>query len=183
MRFKAKIATTQALPSNTGKYRTHTSTNYFTFSKGRIFYEDKAKDELYGIFLKEGYFVSSGSHYALVRLSKHENPESWTRDSKFQIEFNNGVKFNLIPNWRNGIVLRLLHKRYWLLKNGDWFLKAVIPILFGAIVGVVINNIAYSKGYQNGLEAGKLLRQSQSTGMSIDTRPNSSPFFRPDSIK
>jgi len=153
MLFKAKIATTQALPSNTGVYRQHTTQHEYVFSKTRIFYPKKLTGPAQDFFIAMDV-LKDHDKYELVRLKKYEDIAEWSKDSIFQVKFLNGTKLNLVPDAYNGIKLRIVHKRYWVQKHWDDLLKTVITAAVGFIFAICGHTIGYRQGYENGIKAG-----------------------------
>ena len=159
MLFKAKLATTLAIDSNSGKFRQHTTNPVFVFSKTRIFFPKKSDGTQQDFFILQDV-LKNGDKYELVRLHKYENIETWTKDSKFQAKFSDTTTLNIVPNFWNGILLRIAHKRYWVQRNWDWFLQTIIATLIGAIMGIIGTGLGYHEGYESGLKEGLLHHQA-----------------------
>ena len=151
MKFKAKIADPQALHSKKGIYRTYTSPMEYSFSKKKIFFDLRNNDKI----KKEGQiYIHWGQEYNLIRLTEDDILE-WDKHSKFQAKLSEGNNVALITNKWNGILLRIIHERYWVQKNSDWIFKAIITTIIGAVIGLLAQRI----GFKEGVKAGKASTQ------------------------
>lgn len=61
----------------------------------------------------------------------------------------------------NKIKCNIIHHRYFIDREKEWFWKTLIAAAIGFVFGVIGSSIGYRKGYQNGLREGK--SQSQDT--------------------
>ena len=152
MLFKAKIATTAAYPSNSGIFRQSISQQEYIFSKTRIFYPTKLDGTAQDYFVAQD-ILKDKDKYELIALRKYEDVFSWTKDSKFQAQFAGGATLNLVPDFWNGIKLRIVHKRYWVQKHWNDLLKMLISSAIGFIFAICGHTIGYRQGYEGGVKA------------------------------
>ena len=135
MIFKAKIASSQVLQSKKGSYRTYTSPYYFEFGKTKIKFPKEISGKTHPLFRPEN-IIYDNDKYTLIELSKED--DEWTKDSKFQVKFSNGLKVNLVMNNWNFWKLKLMHKKTWVQKNSDFLIKESIRVLIAGFVGFLI---------------------------------------------
>jgi|ERR1035437_368762 hypothetical protein len=150
MRFKAKLATTISYPSKgQNNFRIHTSKHEFIFSKTRIFHSPKLIVENAQDYFIVQDIVKNLQEYELIKLEQYDNLMEWSKDSKFQAKLKNGTTLNLITDFRNGILLRIIHGRYWFYREREWFTKTVIAALIGFLFGIMGVYVGYKLGIQN----------------------------------
>ena len=135
MIFKAKIASSQVFQSKNGSYRTYTSPYYFEFGKTKIKFPKEIPGKTHPLLRPEN-IIYDNDKYTLIELSKED--DEWTKDSKFQVKFSNGLKVNLVMNNWNFWKLKLLHKKTWIQQNSDFLIKESIRVLIAGIVGFLI---------------------------------------------
>ena len=73
-----------------------------------------------------------------------------------------------ISQW-NKIKANIIHNRYWIDKEKDWFFKTIIAVLFGALITFFVTKTSYKQGYNDGLKEGK--KQSISNS-NTNVKPN-----------
>ena len=148
-RFKCKLGSATMMPSNQGSKRLAISLTTYSLSKRKIYFNRK-DDVKSNEEINRRIIIHYGQTYTLIRITKDDFTE-WSKNAQFQADLN-GVQVAIITDIWNGILLRIIHKRYWMQKNWDWFIKAIIYIILGAAIGSYYNNKGFDKGYSKGSE-------------------------------
>ena len=121
------------------------------------------------IFPKE--FITQTLHLEFFGACPFQNNAKYTLDKaldtndkiKFQITINNECKAFININWYNRIKCNIIHKRYLIDREREWFLKTLIAALLGFLFAIIGSSIGYRQGYQNGLKEGKMQNQDTTT--------------------
>jgi hypothetical protein len=119
------------------------------FSKRKILLTDDQ--------IKRGYFdpllVQDIAHKTEYIFDKTLNKED---EKKFAIilkqklnALDNGIHF-LDINWFNKIKANIIHNRYWIDKEKEWFVKTLLAAFVGAAFALIGGFLGYKLGFQNG---------------------------------
>ena len=157
MTFKAKIHGLVSI-SREGQSPVDTT---ITFTRHRI----KLTDEQIGRFYLDPMVVQEVVHNAEYDFDKLLNKED---KKQFSIilrqKLNNldkGVHHLDISRW-NKIKANIIHHRYWLYREREWFVKTLIAAAIGFLFALIAGVIGYRQGHADGLREGKAQVQQQS---------------------
>ena len=188
MSFKAKIATTQLLTSNTGKFRTYPSPFEYKFTKNKIHLSTRSIT-----LLRPENEIFDKSNYTLIPLEKDH--ESYSKDSPFQARFDNGITVNLLTTYFQTWALRFTHNRTLIQKEKKYIVTTFIGLIISVGTYFLGQQVGFKNGYQDGLKEAKLsiqdtiqsiVPQSSSKNPNpVDTSHNVDTFhsYKSDSLK
>ena len=160
--FKAKLVDTRVLPTEHKLFMTRPSEDYFTFSKRFINFPKEVQEKWktgYSLGLTNESNIFHRMTYTLQKLDIDHS--SRTNNSRFQVTFDNGMKANLIISEWEIMRMNIIHHRYFIDREGEWFLKILIVAAVGFLFALIGNTIGYRQGHADGLKEGKA--QSQVT--------------------
>lgn len=63
--------------------------------------------------------------------------------------------YHLDINLWNKIKANIIHHRYWIDREKEWFFKTIVAAAIGFLFGVIGSRIGYRQGYESGLREGK----------------------------
>lgn len=154
MRFKAKIKNLMGNPSPdvTGKK----SFGIFQFSKKRIWFTKHHKSEIYSASLYFGVNdFSNGAEYTFDKGLTKEEKKDWLITSLNGKECKASLQLNL---W-NKIKCNIIHGRYFIYREREWFLKTLIAATVGFFFSLIGLWIGYRQGYAKGKAESQVSRQ------------------------
>ncbi len=130
------------------------------FSRYRIFLEDEQINRIwYDPLLVQP--VTHKSEYTFDKKLNKEDKKQFTIILTQRLNLlDNGIHHLDINLW-NKIKANIIHKRYWVDREKEWFIKTLIAAAIGFVFGIIGSWIGYRQGYQNGLKEGK--HQTQDT--------------------
>lgn len=149
MSFTAKILSVYY----EAKVKTEPADHVYRFGKKKILLSKEQQEKWGTVYLGpfESHKIEHGLLYTIDKIEDNDG-KKW-----FQIRFGDDYKHYLeIDHW-NRFKLNWIHKRYWVQKNWEWFLKTLVAALIGALVALIGTDLGYRRGYQNGLKEGLFL--------------------------
>lgn len=124
--FEGKIASVVVIKDNSRFYEPQYN---FILSKEIIVFPKEIYDKLTsGTFSFAGRGeIQDRAKYVLYKIPMFHDERS--KNSRFQIEFENGFRVNLILNTWNIIKLNFMHDRYWLFTQKTWFINFILSLV------------------------------------------------------
>ena len=150
------------LPTESPTFMGRPSEDHFTFSKQFIRFPKSIREKWkngYPLDLKNTNYVFHKMKYTLKKLEADDS--SRTKNSRFQVIFENGIGMNLIMPEFQIMKMNIIHHRYFVDREKEWFVKTVLATAIGFAFALIANTIGYRQGHADGLKEGKA--QSQAT--------------------
>lgn len=123
-----------------------------TFNKYRVLLEDNQIGRITLDPPWDKFIVADKMEY---RFDKKPNKE----DKKmFSVYLFDNLYHLQISFWGK-IRANIIHHRYWVDREKDWFLKTLIAAAIGFIFGLIGSIAGYQKGFQDGIKEGKAQSQ------------------------
>src|SRR5580698_4419042 len=153
MKFKSRLAIPRVVKESTSDYlKVHDP--HFIFSKTLLRFPKDIQEKFTHGFptdLKNDKTIWHKTKYTLVKLDG-DHPAR-TKRSRFQVFFHEiGHTQNLVTSEWQLMKMNIIHQRYWVQKNGDWFVKTVVATLVGAILALAAQRVGYHEGYEQGIK-------------------------------
>lgn len=119
----------------------------FEFTRSKIlFTKRQTNKEYFQIF--ESCKIIDKTKYTFAKAYDDNDKK------RFQIAYGeDDCKAFLKINWWNKIKCNIIHGRYFLHREREWFIKTIIAALIGFAFGLIGTYLGYRQGYQNGLKA------------------------------
>jgi hypothetical protein len=154
--FKAKIFGAGLLTRPGDKQKDH----FVTFTKRRT----KLKPEqieriIYGLNADKVFI-----HNAEYKFDKLPDKDE---NIKFSVIINGDIFYLDIDVW-NKFKANVIHGRYWLYREREWFAKTIISLAIGFLFGLLGQKIGFNQGYKAGQNN---QTQQETTDTLIMTQP------------
>lgn len=151
MKFKATIHGMVGNPSpDVGGKK---SFALFSFSKAKIWFGKNQKADMYSLGIIHGVCnFSNGAEYTFDKGYNKDEKKVWFISS---LNGNTDCKSVINLDTWNKIKCNIIHGRYFLYREREWFIKTIIAAAVGFIFGLIGTGIGYRQGYENGLKEGK----------------------------
>ena len=162
MKFKTQLYCDKKEPLSDKSEPLFVTPYYLKFSKNKIYFTNEALKKAGSISngldpFNNGKIFRHTETYNLIRLDQYD--VNRMKGSKFQIKLQSGTTINVASGGWNGMLMRLIHERYWVQKNKDWFIKTLIAAMIGFLFSLIGLYLGYRQGYENGIKVGKASRQ------------------------
>lgn len=125
-----------------------------TFTKYRIRVDEAKINRLYfdPLLVQP---IADGMEYEFDKRLNREDKKMFSIILKHRLnQLDNGLHHLDIDLW-NKIRANIIHRRYWVDREKEWFVKTLIATIIGFAFALIANTIGYRQGYQNGLKEGK----------------------------
>lgn len=120
-----------------------------TFSRYRIILK---KEQINRIFYTpvQQQPITHRSQYEFDKILNKNDKKMFAIILKERLnKLDSGIKFLDISMW-NKIKANIIHHRYWIDREKEWFLKSIITAAIGAIFAIMGAYVGYKAGFQNG---------------------------------
>jgi hypothetical protein len=150
MKFKAKIKylIEDKIEIQIQDMAAHKIDKEFLFSKSKIYFPKHKANKHYVIMgcLEQVGRLSDGKKYMFDKIYDEDTEKTIF---KISLEGSNGCGSELQIDLWNKLKCNIIHKRYWIDREKEWFLKTMIATAVGALFALMGAYVGYKIGIQS----------------------------------
>lgn len=120
-----------------------------SFSKRRIPLNPSQVERIYldPMFVQ---LIADKAEYTFDKLINKEDKRKFSIIITQKLNaLDDGIHYLDLSTW-NKIKANIIHGRYWLYREREWFVKTLIATIIGAAFGIIGAFLGYKAGFQNG---------------------------------
>lgn len=153
--FKAKIKSTVRV-ATFSEFDKNAGWQIFDFTKSKIIFTKRQSKQTYFLTFHETCPFGDRSTYVFDKVYDENDKE------QYQITINgqSNCTSYLEINWWNKIKCNIIHRRYFIDREKEWFLKTLIAAFVGFMFSIIGLYLGYRQGYQNGIKVSQEKTQS-----------------------
>ncbi|MFC4263844.1 hypothetical protein ACFOWM_13185 [Ferruginibacter yonginensis] len=152
--FKAKIHGTVSIRQGEQSPIDQT----ITFTKYKIKLKDEQINRIYFDPLLV-QVVADKMEYSFDKKLNKDDKKMFSIILKQKLNALDNCLYHLDISLWNKIKANIIHNRYWLDREKEWFFKTLVAATIGFLFAVIGGKIGYQQGYENGLKEGKAQKQ------------------------
>lgn len=154
-KFEAKIINTTRT-STICEFDKNFEWQIFEFTKSKIIFTKRQTKETYSLIFDICPFADK-SKYTFDKVYDENDKKQF----QITIDGREPCTAYLDILWWNKIKCNIIHRRYFIDREKEWFLKTLIAAFVGFLFSIIGLYLGYRQGYQNGIRVGQ--QQNQST--------------------
>ena len=125
-----------------------------TLTKYRIRVKDSDANRLYFNFFMVQLLIDK-MEYDFDKLLDKDDKKQFSIVLKQRLNpLDSGIHYLDISFW-NKIKANIIHHRYFIDREKEWFIKTLIAAAVGFTFAIIGNALGYHQGYQNGIKVGQ----------------------------